>query len=249
MPIKCEEQLKTAMKDSKIVVITPVRNGVEYLNAFFKNIEIFADAVVFLDDGSTDETFSLICKHPLTHEVLRNPIRPTTIGWNATDNFKKLTEYVKYTFSEEDWVIYMGIDSCIYPPQRVLDLAKFTYEGDFGFGFILVTPSGESSYLPNGPYPINFTEQSRSMIKMWKNKKHYTILTSRPLHSDTHPPQINVSFSSLCFYLHYGSSTYERRLQRYKKYTEEVDPERNYQSSYEHLHPDDISFQKNSIRL
>jgi glycosyltransferase involved in cell wall biosynthesis len=238
------------MENSKIIVITPVRNGEEYFNTYFKNVEIFADALVFLDDGSTDNTYDILSKHPLTHHILTNPIRSTTLGWDANMNFVRLTDYVRNEFSENDWVIYMGIDSAIYPPDRIKDLIKLEHSSDFGIGFLLTTSNGDTGYLPNGPFSVTYTDQSRNMIKMWKNKKHYIIPRSTPIHTDTHPPQITTYFSSLCMYLHYGSSTYERRLERYVKYTEEIDPENRFQSiGYANIHPDADRYQLSTIRL
>jgi len=237
------------MLESKIIVITPVRNGEEYFDTYFKNVEIFADVLVFLDDGSTDNTYNILSKHPLTHHILTNPIRPTTLGWDANMNFIRLTDYVRNEFSENDWVIYMGIDACIYPPNRVRDLANINHSSNFGIGFLLATPHESDRYLPNGPFPVSFSDKSRNVIKMWKNKKHYNIPKSKPLHSDTHPPQIETYFSSLCMYLHYGSSTHDRRLNRYRKYTECLDVNNKYQKTYEHLNPDGDIFNISSIRL
>ena len=75
--------------------MTPVRNGVQYLDKYFENVEKFADALVFLDDGSTDNTYDIIKEHPLTKHIIRNPKRDPTKGWNASKNIFKM--YLKYT--------------------------------------------------------------------------------------------------------------------------------------------------------
>ena len=53
--------------------MTPVRNGVQYLDKYFENVEKFADALVFLDDGSTDNTYDIIKEHHVLRQLNHFP--------------------------------------------------------------------------------------------------------------------------------------------------------------------------------
>ena len=52
----------------------------------------FADAVVALDDGSTDGTAALLAQDPLVRVLLRNPLRETYAGWDDAANRNRLLE-------------------------------------------------------------------------------------------------------------------------------------------------------------
>ena len=117
------------MDNKKLVVITTVRNGIEYLEKYFENVEQFADGIIFLDDGSTDETYDIIKEHPLTKHIIRNPKRDTIKGWDQSENISKLNDYVKKNMRDYDWVLLMDIDMLIHPPYRIKDLMNFEYNG------------------------------------------------------------------------------------------------------------------------
>ena len=115
----------------KLVVITPVRNGVQYFDKYFENVEKFADGIVFLDDGSTDNTYDIIKKHPLTKHIIRNPKRDTDKGWNPAENLSKLNDYVKMNMKDYDWILSMSVDFTLHPTYRIKDLMEIDYEHDF----------------------------------------------------------------------------------------------------------------------
>jgi len=121
--------------------------------------------------------------------------------------------------------------------------------GDFCFSFHLyASSSDEHGYLPiKGNIKCPFSPQHQ--FRMWKNKSHYTISTHIPIHSTEVPDGIDVCFSSGCMLIHHGSSTYERRLERYNKYTLEIDPDGKYQSSYDNIHPDNEKYYLPSIKF
>lgn len=240
-------------KEMKIVVITPVRNGVPYLDKYFKNIEEFADGVVFVEDGSTDNTYDVIKNHPLTKHVIRNPKRDSYTGWNASKNLHRLTEYVKTEMKDYDWILYMAIDEVIHPTHRIKDLMNFDHKGDFGFIFSFHSAGeDEKGYLPSGPHKFVYSQEIPTRRfehpRMWQNKSHYTIHhTGKPLHTLEVPMQLKECFASGCLLIHRSSSTYDKRKERYDKYTKELDPNNRYQASYENIHPNHKKYKRSPI--
>lgn len=73
-----------------VVCLLPARNVAEHLPGWFDSVGRFADAVVALDDGSTDETADLLALHPLVRVLLRNPTRPDYSGWDDSANRNRL---------------------------------------------------------------------------------------------------------------------------------------------------------------
>ena len=73
-----------------VVCLVPVRNAEADLPGLLSSAEGFCDAIVALDDGSTDATAGLLETHPLVERLLRNPPRPTSAGWNDSENRNRL---------------------------------------------------------------------------------------------------------------------------------------------------------------
>ncbi len=73
-----------------VVCLLPARNAAEYLPGWFESVSRFVDAVVALDDGSTDETGDILARHPLVRVLLRNPPRPDYGGWDDSLNRNRL---------------------------------------------------------------------------------------------------------------------------------------------------------------
>lgn len=240
----------------KLVVMTPVRNGVQYLDKYFENVEKFADALVFLDDGSTDNTYDIIKEHPLTKHIIRNPKRDTAKGWNSSENHFKMHEYIKSNMKDYDWILSIPIDETVHPTHRMKDLMEIDYKDDFFIGFILYSAySTGKSYKPDiyhmnrGERGVLYKKIVKLQLRMWKNKPYYVIPTDTSIHGTEIPDGIDVCFSSGCMLIHHGSSTYERRVERYNKYTLEIDPDGEYQGSYENLRPDLNRYEIKPIKI
>ena len=69
-----------------LTILLPVRNGAEDLPAFLESASRYADAVVALDDGSTDETHAILVAHPLVKVLIENPRRASFTGWDDAAN-------------------------------------------------------------------------------------------------------------------------------------------------------------------
>lgn len=95
----------------RLVVLVPARNAEDDLPAWFESVERFADAVVALDDGSTDRTAELLEAHPMVEVLLRNPRRDTYEGWDDSANRNALLEAAGQL--DPDWILSLDVDERI----------------------------------------------------------------------------------------------------------------------------------------
>lgn len=98
---------------AKLVCLLPVRNAEPDLDGWFESVRGFADAVVALDDGSTDRTAELLAAEPLVKILLRNPRRPSHLGWDDSVNRNRLLDAAASL--DPDWIMSLDADERIAP--------------------------------------------------------------------------------------------------------------------------------------
>lgn len=96
------------MARPKLICLLPARNSEEELPGYFESVERFADAVVALDDGSTDRTRELLGAHPLVEVLLANPPREGYAGWDDAANRNRLLAAAAEL--EPDWMLSLDAD-------------------------------------------------------------------------------------------------------------------------------------------
>ncbi|HLB62684.1 MAG TPA: glycosyltransferase [Actinomycetota bacterium] len=96
---------------NEIVCLLPVRNGAQDLTGYLAAAPAWCDAIVALDDGSTDETRDLLEASPLVRIVLTNPRRETHAGWHDGANRNRLIEAVAGL--DPDWIVSVDVDERI----------------------------------------------------------------------------------------------------------------------------------------
>ncbi|HWW43779.1 MAG TPA: glycosyltransferase, partial [Acidimicrobiia bacterium] len=95
----------------KVVCLLPAHNAAAYLEGWFESVASFADAVVALDDGSTDGTGDLLEANPLVELVLRNPPRAGYQGWHDSTNRNRLLQAAASL--DPDWIIFIDADEVV----------------------------------------------------------------------------------------------------------------------------------------
>src|SRR6266702_4736187 len=121
--------------DQRLVCLLPARNAAEDLPGYFESVAGFADGVVALDDGSTDETRELLEASPLVKVLLSNPRRESYRGWDDGKNRNRLLAAA----GELDpvWIISLDADERI-DPEDAAALRTFIQSSDAipacGFG-------------------------------------------------------------------------------------------------------------------
>lgn len=94
-------------------MLVPVRNGAGELPGFLKSATGVADAIVALDDGSTDGTWTALSGSPAVSVALRHPVRQTYAGWDDGRNRQALLDAAAAL--RPRWILYLDVDERIEP--------------------------------------------------------------------------------------------------------------------------------------
>ncbi len=94
-----------------LAVLLPVRNGERDLPGWLDSVRRFGDAVVALDDGSTDGTPAMLEAEPLVRVLLRNPPREGHTGWDDAANRQRLLDGAGEV--RPRWVLFLDADERI----------------------------------------------------------------------------------------------------------------------------------------
>jgi glycosyltransferase involved in cell wall biosynthesis len=216
-----------------LAVLVPARNAASDLPGWFESVERFADVVVALDDGSTDDTADVLGSHPLVEVLLRNPVRPSYVGWDDAANRNRLLSATEPLAPH--WVLFLDADERI-PADDAAVLRDF-----------LTTDA-----LPGLAYGMRCY---RMVDDLEHYDRHglwvYRLFSFAPgqrvpeqrLHFVPVPTTIpaNRRVRTTIRIQHIGSLTAARRSARFAKYLE-ADPAVEFQFSYDHIldEPGDI---------
>ncbi len=99
------------MRRACVVCLLPVRNAASALPSYLAAAARFADAVIALDDGSTDDTRAVLRASPLVRILLTNPRRSDARGWNDGANRARLLRAAGAL--EPDWIVFLDADERI----------------------------------------------------------------------------------------------------------------------------------------
>jgi glycosyltransferase involved in cell wall biosynthesis len=217
---------------AQIVVLLPVRNGEAELPSWFQHVSAVADAVVALDDGSTDHTVDLLEAEPLVRTVLRNPVRASYAGWDDAANRQRLVDAVAPLAAGHagvTWTLQIDADEALAPGDAAaLRHAVANDALDPTRGHLLrvlrvvVSTDGTQGY-----------DQDHLWVgRLFAWHSGATLPTETlhlvPLPTDLAPAEHVWTTLRI---LHYGSYDDTRRRARFAKYAE-VDPENRWQADY-----------------
>jgi glycosyltransferase involved in cell wall biosynthesis len=211
----------------RLALLLPARNAAADLPGWFAAVEGFADAVVALDDGSTDETGAILASQPAVSVLLRNPVRATYAGWDDRANRQALLDACADL--EVDWILQLDADERLHPDDaRALRTAidHGLLDPDDGYLLqVLRVVDGSDGY-----------DEDHLWVGRLFGHRPGAQLPEEALHlvplPEVIPPERRRRTTLRI--LHHGSATPERRAARVAKYRE-ADPDHRWQASYERL--------------
>jgi hypothetical protein len=209
-----------------ILVLLPVRNAANDLSGYIRSVERFADGVLALDDGSTDETLELLRQLPLVKGILHNPRREGFAGWDDAANRNRLLTAAA-DFSPE-WILSLDADERI-DEADARALVAFTQTDavpGLAYGFRCYSTSDDGRwYLPPPIWIYRLFHFSPGQ-RFSDSRFHFA-----PIPTDIpREAYLRTSFRIQ----HLGGFDNARRAARYEKYRD-VDPDRRFWPSYSAL--------------
>jgi glycosyltransferase involved in cell wall biosynthesis len=210
---------------TSLVCLLPVRNGADDLPAYLQSVAGFADAVVALDDGSTDTTRELLAASPQVRILLNSPPREGFDDWDDGANRNRLLAAAAAL--EPTWILSLDVDERIDDGDAVALRRFIETEAMPGlaFGFRVFRMWGDTA---------NYDAAGYWVYRLFAFEPGQTFPTQR-LHF--HP--IPVSIPRPCWIRttlriqHLAGVTRERRAARVLKYSQ-ADPD----WSFGHVYPD-----------
>ena len=213
-------------RPGRVVCLLPARNAAGDLPGWFESVRRFADAVVALDDGSTDDTRELLEREPLVKTVLANPVRESYAGWDDAGNRNRLLDAAAEV--EPDWIISLDADERLDAGdaaalRRFVDGAA---RPDVAYGFRVCRMVGDLEH---------FDLDSLWVYRLFAYAPGQRFPEQR-LHFVPVPTSIDRRrfVNTTLRIQHLGGITEERRVARFSKYTE-ADPGNEFQPDYTNL--------------
>jgi glycosyltransferase involved in cell wall biosynthesis len=209
-----------------LVCLLPARNAARDLPGYLASVSTYCDAVVALDDGSTDDTFDILRAHPIVKVLLRNPLRPDYRDWDDAANRNQLLAAAEALNPE--WLISLDADERI-DERDAMSLREFLQTDalpGFAYGFRHVPMRNDDEhFLPRYEWIYRLFSAGQGQ-RFPSLKLHFVpVPTSIPR---------NRWIRTTLRIQHLGEITVEHRLARFNKYLE-ADPLRKYQTDYSHL--------------
>jgi len=206
--------------------LLPVRNGEHDLPEYLASVSTYCDAIVALDDGSTDGTYDILAAHPMVKVLLRNPVRPDYRDWDDAANRNRLLAASREL--QPQWLISLDADERIdeRDAASLRDFLQTDALPGFAYGF---------RHVPMRDDGEHFLPQYQWVYRLFSagNNQRFPALKLHFIPVPTSIPRYRWIRTTLRIQ-HLGGLTVEHRLQRFNKYLE-ADPLRKYQADYSHL--------------
>jgi glycosyltransferase involved in cell wall biosynthesis len=209
-----------------LACLLPIRNGAAHLNGWIESVERFADAVVALDDGSTDDTRDVLAASPIVARLLENPVRPTYRGWNDAENRRRLLDAAASL--DPGWVMFLDADERIPPDDAAALRAFLEDDADPGEAYLfrIYRMIEDLAHYDHANLWVGRLFAYRAGLRLPKKRLHLVPLPMSIPASRRRRTTIRIQ--------HLASLNEQERRARFEKY-HQADPRRTHQAEYSHL--------------
>lgn len=221
--VKYDYKNKSCNVRCKRILLVQVYNGEKWLNNFIANVEPYFDGIIFLDDGSSDNTYEYIQSSKLFLKVTKQ-----RECFNDIENRNIMLRIA--SFFDAEWFCFMDVDELF--DVRFIDFDKATEDPTVDTLIFKHTHLWNNIDTYNTEYPFS-KKGILERHRMFRNIGASQILTDKiKLHFPSVPYCGNVLKSKILYH-HLGNISKDDRVQRYLMY--KIEDVANDQKSYEHL--------------
>jgi glycosyltransferase involved in cell wall biosynthesis len=209
-----------------LACLLPIRNGERDLPGYLEAASRFADAVLALDDGSTDETADLLAGARQVTTVLSNPRCSGHAGWDDRENRQRLLDAAIEVGCE--WAMFLDVDERI-PVDDASALRQFALDGadpDHAYLFRVFRMVGDERHYDQSGLWVARMFAPRPGHELPPQRLHLVPVPTRIPASRWRRTTVRIQ--------HLAGLTEERRRARFRKYME-ADPHRRWQADYRAL--------------
>jgi glycosyltransferase involved in cell wall biosynthesis len=206
-----------------LACLVPMRNCAEEIPSYLECVAEFADTVIALEDGSTDDTGALLEASPVVSRVLRNPPRDSYAGWDDRANRQALLDAAIEAGAQ--WVLFLDADERLDPVDAAALRSFLESEVDPGaaYGFRVYRMSGTSGDYDRADLWVYRLFAPRPGQRLPEGTLHLVPVPTAIPRERWHQTTIRIQ--------HFGGADEDRRHARLRKY-EEADPEGTWQRDY-----------------
>ena len=244
-----------------IVALVPCYNEEAHIKDYINHISNFVDGIIFLDDGSSDNSWNLLNKQINNSKIIITTQIKRKI-FNDLQNRNYLLEIFKSALVDNnikvDWIFWMDMD------ERITSNIKMCHE----IRNTILSPNmkADNIYLPlfhmwdnkhyNSIYPYSI-DGIQLKLRLIRNRTdyEYKIKSNKHLHFRLtyYNGNVDVIFLQI---KHLAYISKELRIEKFNKYTQVYDKSK-IQSSYNHIinhnpklikYKDDIVIKKVKIK-
>lgn len=203
----------------KIIALMPVWNAGRWLPNSLKALENCVDAIIALDDGSTDNSLELLKSHSLITEIIKKPSKELVEWHDAQNHYELYLAAAKYL---PEWLIFVDADEVLEPTFKIFKHSLVSVAKNIkAFAFHVAEMDGD------------IIIRKKFAHRMFRYKSGYTFDNKR-LHCRPLPLEITLDEIKLVNIRLLHAADQESREFRFEKYLQ-ADPVLSYQSSYDHL--------------
>ena len=207
-----------------LTVLVPARNAEQLLPGWLASVSGYADAVIALDDGSTDGTRAVLEAHPLVTRVLANPVRRSYVGWDDLTNRQQLVDAALHDGAQ--WLFFLDSDEHVDADDGRA-LRRFLSEEarpGFAYGFeVFRMVDDEHHYDPRAMWVFRLFAALDAIEPLGSQRLHFVPVPSGIPRERWLRTSVRIQ--------HFGSLTASHRQARFDKYRE-ADPDNECQDDY-----------------